>query len=398
MPDWISFGLNRVIDCYKLLYPHVNVIIEEIKDEYDEYSIRTSTELAAGKGSDIIFPSMMFNSDFYKSANSGAFLDLNKIIEQDEDFDIDGYVKAVLDAGVFRDRRYTMPYMYTAPVYISIPEKLNEIGFDVSQMSDTISFMSEVSRTLPKAQENFIRSMFSEYIYLDLILSSGIQIVNFETNEILPNQRGLKKLLDSYKPYLPIDEKIKSNPASLNSGDLLNGAVMFARTDRIDRFIDLAGRLKTAGDFQINTLPGIDGKISAGSVGTTAIRSGSPNQLNAWNFIKVLLSPEVQREGYFIVFDPIHKDSIIHRFDTFNNLYERSPGATSGIFTKLSENEKQAYLNIITGVDYCYDFRFRTSTVFKMFEEHLEPYLKDERNFEDCLARLGNQLKLYISE
>jgi ABC-type glycerol-3-phosphate transport system substrate-binding protein len=398
MPDWISSGLNRVIDRYKLLYPNVNVIVEEIKDDYDEYSIRIATELAAGKGSDIIFPSMMFNSDFYKMANSGAFLDLNKIIEQDEDFNIDGYVKVVLDAGVFRGRRYTMPYMYATPVYISVPEKLDEIGFDVSQTSDTVSFMNEISRTLPKAQANFIRSMFSEYVYLDLILSSGIQIVNFETNAVLPNQRELKKLLGSYKPYHTIDEKIRANPASLDAGDLLNGAIMFARVDRIDRFINLAGQLKTSGDFQISVLPGMDGKISAGSIGTTAIRTGSPNQLNAWNFIKLLLSPEVQGDGHFIVFDPVHIDSIINRFDTFNNLYENSPGATSTIFTKLSEHEKQAYLDIITGVDYCYDFRFRTSPVFKMFEEHINPYIGGERSFEDALARLGSQLVLYMSE
>jgi multiple sugar transport system substrate-binding protein len=392
--SWV--GLTPVINFYREIYPNVNVIVEDIGNDYVAYGTRVRTELMAGTGPDIIAPRLMWGADYTKMAGAGAFLDLNEFIEQDDSFNLDDYVMPVLDGGLYRGKRYIMPYAYSVLVLVSIPSKLDEIGFDTSKMGDTLSFIDEVVRTLPKAQENpLFKAMVNCDMWNILFCASGMRYVDFESNTVLPYEETLEKLVNAYKPYHPFDNThypgfgfYEELPAHLRTG-----TVMFGRGDFMLGFFELASRLKTYGDIQMNVIPDMNGDFHAFISTGLAIRAGSPNRQNAWNFIKLMLSPENQSSSHFAHI-PVHKDSIIAQVEYIYNgglvYYDNIRS------TKLSAEEVETYISLITNVDY--HSSFFSQPAQRMFSEHMEPFFKGDRSYEDSISRLRNDLTLYMSE
>jgi ABC-type glycerol-3-phosphate transport system substrate-binding protein len=407
IPPWSSQWLIPMIDAYKEIYPNVNVIIENFDNnvsaematfDWQAYPTRMATELAAGKGPDIMFPHFMWTSDIVKMANAGAFLDLNDLIEQDEDFSLDDYYMPIIDSGIYRGKRYIMPFGYDVSVYIASTKALDEIGFDRSQTGDMISFINEIVRVLPKAQANpSFMSMFSTNF--SLLREGRVKLVDFETDTILPDEEGLKKLLEAFKPYNHIasDSSRYIPREDLRPQHLLNGIFLFAPEQTAINFFVNASRLKAQGDFEMFAMPGIDGKVNALFSYSTAIRSGSPNAQNAWNFIKLMLSPGVQGSqdhGFNLI--PVHKDSLIAQAEFWRMYCDSENYFWDDVHKRLSDAELQAYLDIITNAYGA--ITYDTNRINGFFWDNMDPFFNDEVSYETAIAGLRNQLRLYVSE
>jgi beta-lactamase regulating signal transducer with metallopeptidase domain len=399
-----SFFLPAIV-LYEQMYPNVNVTVWRFKDSldiwsnYNAYTIQLATELIAGRGPDVLFTSHMPpNADLYKMADNGTFLDLNELIEQDEDFNLDDYVKAAIDGGIYKGKRYAIPVNYTLDSIIrSIPRNLNKIGFDSSQLSDVTSFMNEIMRTLPEAQKQPAfkvmknNSLWWHYLHK----SSGIKLIDYETGTILPDEDGLRQLAEAYKPYYPLDNK---HFLHIWWEHLISGVVLFEDVPNVNSFLSSA---VIPGD-QINALRGIDGKVHASPRLSTAIRSGSKNQQNAWNFIKLLLSPEMQNNN-MIVFLPLHKDTLIGQIKSITDFDSGvTPDGVS--YFKFSEERVQEYIDMLINVDYCdvlaYSFSYENyiTALGRFFDEHMIPYFEDKVSLDDAINGLRNTLRLYLSE
>jgi multiple sugar transport system substrate-binding protein len=390
LPPHSWYWLNPTINFYREIYPNVELIIEDIGNDYYAYSTRVSTELMAGSGPDIFFPTLMFDADMFKMADAGAFLDLNEFIEQDDSFNLDDYIKPVLDGGIFRGKRYLMPFEYNVNVFVSIPEKLDEIGFDMSEIGSPISFMDEIVRTMPKAQTNRnFKTMATGSMWWALHTASRMKYADFEANTVLPYEETLEKLVRAYKPYFSFDGAVYET----HLRDLRNGVTMFGVCGNITDFFFLASQINTISDIQMNVIPDMNGKIHVRSTGAATIRSGSPNQQNAWNFIKLMLSPENQSRDTFQNM-PVHKRSLIAHIE---RLYNFCDGVKDHfIFTKLSNEDVQAYIALITAIDY--SSSFDSSQTNMMFHDYMMPFWEDKVSYETAIAGLKNDLRLYMSE
>ena len=128
-----------------------------------------------------------------------------------------------------------------------------------------------------------------------------------------------------------------------------------------------------------------------------AINASSKNPLNAYNFIKMMLSADVQSSrSPLLKFVPIHKEAIkaiiygAYTFDVAGTTYGGSRSAY------LSEEELDAIIDTLAGVD-----RFTqpvSGNVSNMLWDSMLPFFQDEKSYDDCLADLKNQLMLYLSE
>jgi multiple sugar transport system substrate-binding protein len=393
IPMWSGTYLKQSIEHYQKIYPNVNVIIEDFDTpdaDWLTYSTRVSTELAAGKGPDVLFPSFMFDSDGYKIANAGAFLDLNELIEEDTDFSFDDYVKGMLDSGIYNGKRYIIPTMIEMPtIFIASTQVLDNIGFDRTKTGDMFSFVSEAMRVLPNAQSNpNFRSMFNSKLWSPMFLNGGIRFVDFETNTVLPDEDELKKLAEIYKPYYDIDNNSSLIIYPEDDRTLRHfhsGAYVFDTLRLMSNHLIQMSEIKTNGNFEIFAVPGIDGKVHAASFNSVAIRSGSANNQNAWNFIKLLLSQEIQR---FIHTNdgPVHKDAIILQFEEYHDM----------AVNPLSKSEAEKYIEILYEVDSIKTYEIRP--IERFFSEHMRPYFEDKVSWEIAIAGLRNQLRLYVSE
>jgi ABC-type glycerol-3-phosphate transport system substrate-binding protein len=424
-PGFRGTLIMSAVTLFEQMYPNVNVILQrrfgdggslDIMAQLDAYYTQLTAELLAGKGPDVLFlHDMPPNIDLHKMADNGAFLDLNEFIEQDEDFNLDDYVKGVIDSGHFRGNRYVMPYGFWFSVYVASQTRLNEIGFDTSQTGDMLSFINEIVRTQPKMQANpafGIAVSTHGYVLSQVSSFSGVKLADFETNTVLPDEESFKKLVDAYKPYYHTDSNSsavwRSIGGRVTPQHLIEGRVIFNDVRTTMNFFETASQLKTQGGFVMTAMTGIDGKNYAVSYTSIAIRAGSPNAQNAWNFIKLLLSAEIQgaevlESEHHILLGamPVYKNAIIARAERWHNYYEDGVTQSYGLWaidicTKLSDAEKQAYIDLIMSIGDCYTYR--SAPIKDMFDTHMTPFFKDEVGYETAISALRNQLRLYVSE
>ena len=107
---------------------------EELLDDrnFEIFLEKLAAEMMAGKGPDIFIFDFtdLFGSELYKKMDSGAFYDLNILIDYDKDFDMSLFEEKVLDAGLYRGKRYSMPISYNVPVFFTTQDKLD--SYDIS--------------------------------------------------------------------------------------------------------------------------------------------------------------------------------------------------------------------------------------------------------------------------
>jgi len=395
LPTWPEpWVYQPFVEIYKRVYPNVEFTVEGVGGDYAAFSTILSTELMAGTGPDILFPANMMYSNLQKLAVSGVFMDLNEFIESDDSFDIDEFIKSVMDCGVLNGKRYLMPYGYNIRGLIYYPRILDEIGFDTSKISDPISFIEEIIRTLPKAQE---RKRF-EYVFnggpilYSLLITSGIRIVDIETKEILPDEEYFERFIKAYKPFFPFDTLYYDGYEHTAAEKIAGGITLFTTFDSLRHFIAVAGLQKKNSNFQIHEMQSINGEHLIYSTSTVAIREGSPNKQNAWNFIKVMLSEENQGRDFF--FDiPVREKYFLPQI---LSSHERRLGPGYMQIAPLSNEEIDTFLPMVTNVATNKNYSPRFYYFF--IRSHLEAYFKDEISYDEAVSRIKSDLRLYLSE
>lgn len=390
-PSWTN-TLTPVVELYKKIYPNVEVFVENTGNDVTAYGPQVSVALMAGKGPDILFPRYMYNEDIFRMIDAGVLQDLNELMEQDESFNLDGYVKPIMDGSVVHSgQRYFMPYSYLVSCYLSIPSKLDEIGFDSGKTSDTLSFINEVVRTLPEAKKNpgFNQMLNTNLLSVSLI-TSGIRCVDRETKTALPDEDLLEAFMKAYKPYYLSDTYTREDNENKIAAQLNSGQILFGEVRDLTGFVAAAGTVKKTNDFQVSVIRDINGKIPTFDVMTIAVRAGTPNRQNAWNFIKLMLSPENQSRDLF-QYIPVHIDSIYAVAEIKYRAYY-----DGGRIAKLNAEEMDAYLSIITNVSA--GSAYMELPYWGIAGQYMDAYLKDEMSYDDCAARVKNDLMLYLSE
>ena len=131
-----------------------------------------------------------------------------------------------------------------------------------------------------------------------------------------------------------------------------------------------------------------------------AMPHASANKLNAWRFLKILLSEDIQygnpqassiwNVNTFLGLS-VRNDSVKKRLDLIR---EKLPGE-SNISIPITEEETEAFYNITTRVTRSVLLPPILQTYLK---DNMEPYLKKKAEFEDCYNDLYGVLKLYKDE
>jgi len=392
LPQWPEPWYYRpFVELYNRVYPNVVVTVKGFGNDYTAFNTTLSTELMARTGPDILFPNIMDESDIQKLAASGVFIDLNEFIESDGNFYIDDYIKPVMNSGLLNGKRYFIPYSYRTHGLIYVPRKLDEIGFDTSKISDPISFIEEISRTLPKAKENekFKYVYNGNWLLYELLNFSGIRIVDMETKEILPDEEYFERLIKAFKLAFPhYNWHYDDWPESV-AEKMQSGVILFTSFYDPLNFVLTVGNQKKYSDYQIQTMQSIKGENLINYIYSVAIREGSPNKQNAWNFIKLMLSEENQGRDLFF-YTPVRSEYILPKVIMHHENY------VGRDIAPLSNKEIDTFLSIATNVETSKNYN--TWFYVQFIRSHLESYFNDEISYEDAVAMIKNDLKLYLSE
>lgn len=287
--EFLSAAAKQFMD----LYPDVTITINASEaGTVEEYQTYLNTRIMSGKAEDIIFNSFL---PMAKYSEMGVFEDLSKYISMTPEFNDENYFMNVLQAARQDGGEiYMIPYMASFSV-IGFSDGLLEGQTDIRSTLETwekAGFSQSVDLVRQLVTESKKKNVF-------LIHSNELSY----TNSLLGD--SLEKFIDveERKVYLDNTEYIDLLNAvkELSAQDLFGSNVSFYNEDYSfaiskDYDVQAAYYCLAQDSDQTYCMPLMDakGNVAINANYCIALNSASGNKDLAWEFMKYLLSEDVQ--------------------------------------------------------------------------------------------------------
>lgn len=396
--------LEMAVDIFEEKYPDVIVNIIDAKnlvgEESDNEAERMANELMSGEGADVFLIQKTW--DIEKMIDKNTFADLSSFFDTDTYFQGDGWEQKIFEGGCKGEYRYAIPTEYGIPILISSQEAIDECKIDVNSLSDFNEFISETDKYMEMVREdNNARRLFRMNLVPRQCLSwGGYPVVNWDTQSVdLENEQIQsffewcinvnKQSVDDYY----FDSFVGA--ASIRDGealfDNLLGSLPFETIVKECRAINSYDKAVMV------PIRNIDGGINAFIQSSLAVRANSENLLNAYRFIQIYMSTEVQTsvtartEGGF----KVNKEAQMVNYETIKAMYfgqevEGFP-ADCPEFSEEEYEELMGYIEEVANVGY-------TPKWQSMLYNLMIPYMNGESNYEESIRQATNELEIYVSE
>jgi hypothetical protein len=357
-------------------------------------------------------------TDLHKTMDSGIFLNINELWDNDEDFAHREQLNhTVMDAGVYKGGRYIIPLTYQLNMLMGEKGMLDSVGFDIDKNTDMLSFYNMLAQTVPLARENPLFSAPVFHIdsdYRNLQMYSGISLADHERGAALPDEAAVRAAAEAFKLFYGFEW-------SLPEASLVDtpGLARFGYIDYIypeleqmiyllcdlranfESWVEPFSLLKHRGSEPVlMPRPGVNGEIHATVRQNVAIRASSPNHLNAWNYVKLLLTESVQgRESAITNFwgIPVNKQSFRLQVADISDNARRTWVASERKFgaPALAAEDAEMFFEMHDNIARA---MLPNSLLDGFFAEIMPPFFRDEISLDDAVGALERRMRMYISE
>lgn len=400
-------ALNR----FRELYPDVEVELIQPVTEFQNHSDHNeqlyyeplATQIMAGEGPDVL----LFNEEFFdveKLVRQGVFADMEPFFQADA-FDWQPYNQGVMDSGVWNGKRFVIPLGYTFPLLCTTREVLEETGFNMEACTNFYGFLDEATRYLQNPDRP--RRLFSTALdpnpgVFGFFDQSGVSVVDYDQKTVDLEQPIFASTVQWYKAVIDespweVNSSLVGGAAAVRDGQALWTTSVFGAD--YDLF-GTAGALRTIGEAVVMPIRDINGGIQVQIQYPVAVRGNSENLQNAYNFLKILLSLDIQMKNNRR-FSVLHaateeylmnlaQDAWVIREGTDGFYSTTHPGTATDAPTR---QEIQNFIDLTKEISHAYYQNENTGAMTIM-----GLYLLRDASFEENLEKAQNLLEIYISE
>lgn len=380
---------RSLISKFEQKYPDVKVQ-EIVFNDYSSLYERLNKDLIAGKGPDIIWASMGAMSRINKLVGSGVFLDLNELVKNDKEFKLEDYNEAVLNAGVYDNKRYFIPFDYYTSSICTTKKMLNDSGIDISNIltyKDLIEVMSNYVDKHPKDKNKCL--MNNDICFTIFAKDMGYELIDYNNKTVNCSSKEFRELVDTYKKLYKYDNY--SDLIEEYNGDTVkmikDNKTLFFDTDSVLNYsYYVEGELRNNQD-EIEYL----GRLGSAAYVNKfmAINSNSKFKKEAFNFIKLGLDMSFQsNEGTSYGALLINKEAFKYNIDQAANSF-------AYLKTDNTEAMKEKYIKEVNDIDDCSVF---DTNIESIFNDEFDGYLNDESSFDKCVKSFKDKVELYLKE
>ena len=398
--------LENVLPIFQTIYPDVELDLRYF-DSAEEYQAVIQNEMLTEHGPDLILFSPWMFKNIYKVMESGAFLDLEPLFEKDGSIHWEDYQKAVMDTGLYKDKRYVVPLDYCLPLLVTTEEILSENSLDLAELDNFQTFTLEIEKYLQTHPENpvifsdTLRNPMNFHYYL---WSSGIQLVDYKEGTYDIFNSDFRNVLEKYKAIYP---QVYRKPMELLSDeyyassydgilDLRRKQAVFSNHISLSTsaMTTLSGLTSTTSPV-LFTMPDLNGGVTATADLMVGIPATSRNKNAAFALVKMLLQQTGQTNDSLHNI-PVLKLSSELRWELESDMYSDAYDLQEDIyFEEPSKKNMAEYEDILRRVDVC---QIENRELDTKVMDTLIPYFEDSMTLDECLQRLDNMLLLYLSE
>lgn len=380
--------------------PGVKVTVNSYPDlDTYQYRDKLNTELMAGKGPDIL---NLRSWDYIRTyMRKGILVNLDEMIENDSEFNIADYNTHIIDIARYKDELYVMPIGYSWFHSFILNEKLlEEKGItlddnitwkDIYALSKKLNENStEQVYVLPKIDD----SMLMEFI----ILSDADYYMDFDKKETKFNS---KEFIETLKLLKAIKEDNVMHPdadwmnITNNQEHLENTAMLLGQ---FNSYFYIWYRGAILNSFSVIPLP--KGEHTGDTLcysNLLAINSNSEHKELAWEFMKLMLTEEIQAIDHselqkkFHINNNANKKQIDWMFE-YQETSKQDMERKGYYYSKKEDIEKlSSMLGNLT--------KLKMEEPFEaIIIEEIQAFLNDEKSAEEVAKQLQNKAEIYLNE
>ena len=402
------FGTNIMVSYplyeFKQQHPDVEVTTDfqaysDNDMEEDDFFTRISAEIMSGSGPDIII-SEFGRMNANKMMRSGAFADLNEFLEADPEFDLSKYNANVLKGGQVEGKQYIMPLTYRLPLVLTTQELLDKTGFDISTADNYNAFLEECLKykqaNIPGAPELSLDYYMTPYL---------ADAVDYDTEEVkinTPENRETIRL--NYEAVASLSDAEGYGRGGFYAQKIFENKAVFTQATQPASLYMISYRaLKGTATPVMAAVRDAEGRLMAEINEYAMINASSPNQENAYAFLKLLMSDEnylgmSQQSTISISNDAIRtylEEEMVGKEEKLDDLLQGDTGELEEV-AGLTQEEVDAYMDILAEVDGAY---IREKDVEDAHTETIEPYYDGETaDLDGCIQNFEDKLKIIASE
>ncbi len=392
----LSKPMNTAVRLFEESYPGVKIDLQFMKES--EFQNRVRTEVAAGRGPDVILTDSNAFPDIYKTMSTGIFEDLNPYVLNDADFDLSDYIESVMDGGVLFGRRYLLPVQYQYPMLLTTEEILTDIGVEAESLGTYQGFLDACTAYREKKPDGLLfQFVGGETDLRRLYEYSGLRMIDYEKIAVSFNEERFRQMIDICRLF---EGTVPENGITKNSSEVLSeDECLFGDGQSVLLMLWDCILLKMYGLNPVLTL-GTDENDGATAqiVYYSAIPGGAANKRNGWRFIKILLSDEIQyglddtkqnQNPLFYAGNPVRKESLEKMIRYYASRYMKD-------FPEyMTEDDVISFTQKTMAVTSAV---MRPPVIFNAVRDNMTPYIEGKDSYEKCLGRLMNELELYKDE
>lgn len=399
--------VHLALDLYRAQYPEVevNLLKPETNGDFDlaqELFTQVAAQIMAGEGPDvfIIDDTIM---DVEKLVRQGIFADMEPFFQADN-FDWEPYNQAVMDGGVWNGKRFVIPLSYDFPLLFTTKTALAETGFNTEACVDFQGFLDETTRFLEDSTQK--RQLFyNPLVVVDVADLSGIPVADYDTKAIdllsPVFQKGIqwyKTVMENHPNGRVPDADYLGGAAAVRDGKALWTTSLLGA---LDCFYHDFGALKTIDEAVMMPIRDVNGGIQAEIEDPVAVRANSENLQNAYNFIKILLSEEVQCA---------YSGEELSVLNASNEYFYQENVAGRWLIVPAGEQGFTSTVDPLLAINWPTAEEFQEFVSFTQeisevhYASHLglsgafRPYVYENADFEETLQAVQQQLEIRISE
>ncbi len=396
---YTDYGDKKVITTavrlFEETYPGVKVELQEYRDS--EFADKIRTEIPAGRGPDVLLTSSDVLPDICKTMSTGLFEDLNPYVENDDAFDLSEYNEGVMKGGILHGCRYIMPVTYQFPAVLTTREILEENGIAPESLSTYQGFIDACATYHEKNPGNkLFQNGQDQYYIQEFYEFTGMRMIDYETNTVTFNEERFRQAMEICRLYYV------KNPAKyigeMAVDPLMRSECLFGTMGSSNFMLFLYSYIFLALEYEQEPLMVLVPDEHDGSTATilefAAIPKSSPNKLNAWRFLKILLSDEIQygiddtkpnQNILFMTGNPV-------RLESMRKLYQYY---VAGFEEYMTEERIDAMMKTTMNVT---DAVCVPAVIYRYVRDDMLPYIKGNSTYEQVFEKLMNELELYKDE
>jgi multiple sugar transport system substrate-binding protein len=346
-----------------------------------------NTDIIAGNSADVY---ILDNLPYYKYIEDGLLADLGQMMA-DSDIDLSQYYGNIFDACKTEGKLYAIPASFSFDVLAGREENLPSSETpSISDFFDKANSLPEGLAAFPKedATRAFANFMKSNYSYF---VDQATQTARFDSAEFI-------SLLNEFKSLFDTRMGEKSEQDMMPNEQIGTGDLAFTALE-VDGFDSLAAAIALAdGNLSYTGIPSMEtGSYNFMASDLAGINASSQNKEMAWEFIKTLLSLEVQStmqmEGF-----PVNKAACQSIADRMKSGDTKAMIATPTKQVEVKPLSDEQYADITETLSKLNRLSAPDHNIIKILNEELPTFFLGQKSAEDTASLIQNRVQTILNE